>query len=118
MTENDITYTTDEDDVVGRYQDDIRSAPNLSKLKEWLSEWAWIAADAEQLVAGWTDEEFAQWRADIPGLTDETQGQRMNDLYGSLVLPFKMLQVSLTAHRLNAPWGMVYLRTKQALESQ
>lgn len=110
MKESEVGYITD--DVVENYVKTIRSAKSKQELLLILKSWSWIAQDALEIAT-----QISNWNEWEHFLKEETRGNYMGDelclKYGAILLPEKMLNVSMTANHFKTPWGCAYIRMKQ-----
>jgi len=96
------------------YNMGLRQCETLQRLKEFLEHWAPFAPDAYKAGHQMDNADFIDFRH---GLLKETSGKfagkRWAELYGNIVVPDLLLQVSAVALQFNAPWGLAFIRLQQ-----
>lgn len=111
----EIGYQTD--DPGKPYGKAIRAASDLEELKTVIAVYKRVAEDAFERVLQMTERDFKQFRKDLPlfrreNLPDEEM-DRINKLWGDIVLPRKMMYTSLVSNQFNAPWGTAFIRMEE-----
>lgn len=106
-----ITYISQQD---ADYAKALHEADTLSKLRAMMEEWKELAADAAEIVAAMSEEDFMAWRK---GAAKERRGQfageEFAEKYGCLSMPKVLFLVSYRAAEFKVPWGLMYLRLKE-----
>lgn len=105
-----ITYTTE--DPAPEYVKGIRAASDLKALRRHVKKYEEVADDALAHVNRMTESDFKRLKRDMP-LFRKSVGkvaERLTDDWGDIVMPSKMLHVSLLAMQFHAPWGTAYMR--------
>lgn len=96
------------------YAEALGAADTLEKLRATTGNWIPLAEDANKVVVGMTPADFKAWRK---GLAKERKGQFAGEefmkKYGAVLMPEKMLKVSMIAMKFQAPWGCTYIRLKE-----
>lgn len=94
------------------YVEDIRSAKSPEELKVKLVKWQWIAEDACIAADKIDKTNWKEWKQFLKDSKREDIiiKEDLMDKYGPILLPEKMLNVSLVATKFNAPWGAAYNR--------
>lgn len=109
----EITYTTD--DISPAYSKAIRAARNRRELVEAIEPYREVAADALSVANKMTMEDFDDWCKDVKKANRKMPVDWTKNFicrFGTLIMPEKMLIVSLHAEQLKAPWGAVFMRCK------
>lgn len=105
-----ITYISEQPTDYGEALD---AADTLEKLRATTGNWILLTEDAHKVVVGMTPADFKAWRN---GLAKERKGQfageEFSEKFGAVMMPEKMLKVSIIAMKFCAPWGCTYLRLK------
>jgi hypothetical protein len=109
---NKIGHTTE---PAEQYAKELGVAGSLSALVAFGARWRTVASDAEQVIAGMTEADFAEFRK---GLAKERRGHFAGDgfmtRYGNIPMPDVLFAAAGTAARFNAPWGLAYIRMRDA----
>ena len=96
------------------YAEALAAAGTLDALRATTGNWIPLAEDAHKVVMGMTPADFKEWRS---GLAKERKGQfageAFSEKFGAVMMPEKMLRVSMIAMKYGAPWGCTYLRLKE-----
>lgn len=99
-------------------QDYCRLLPlqkSLKALRKLTKQYDRIAADAHEIAEKMTEEDFVEFRA---GLAKEKQGEFAGEIFmekfGAILLPTVLLQVGMTAKQFGAPFGVAYIKMKDA----
>lgn len=109
----EITYVTE--DPTEEYQKAIRTAKDRNELLKRVKKYAVVADDAIEKVLDMTQDDFVQFKKDLPKLKKAT-GELAEELvtrWGDIVMPRKMMMVTLVAMEFKVPWGLAYIRCKE-----
>jgi len=109
----EITYLTE--DPAPAYQKMIKSSRSLDELREGVREYREVADDALKKIAGMSEEDFKRFKKDFPKFrrAEGKEAERLTTEWGDIVLPRKMLAVSLLALQFHAPWGVAFMRCEE-----
>lgn len=108
----DIGYLSEPDKDYCRLLDAQKTLPDLRK---FVRSYKLIAADALKIVDSMTGSGFRDWRA---GLKLERRGKFAGEAwavkYGAVLMPAIIVQVGLLASDYNVPFGLAYIRMRDA----
>ena len=108
-----ISYTTD--DPVAGYNQTLDAATDPADLRRRLGEWPTLAPDAREAAKGITAEDWPEWRR---GLESERRGKFAGETWAArfsvITTPARMLRASIVADQFMVPWGLAWLRLKEA----
>ena len=111
MKPDDITYLTDAPTL---WKEALDSAASLDSLTHVLHTWRELCPDAWD-ARPTTTTEFDDWRH---GLAKERKGrsnaEAWMDRYGAVIIPAKLMEVSIVAEQYKVPWGLAYIRLAEA----
>lgn len=111
QTMTPITYISEQPTD---YAEALDAADTLEKLRATTGNWIPLAEDAHKVVMGMNPADFSEWRT---GLAQERKGRFAGEewamKFGAVMMPEKMLKVSMIAMQFGAPWGCTYLRLKE-----
>jgi len=97
------------------YQKALDEARTLPQLRRVVQEYREVAVDAVDAVNQMDDDAFVVWRG---ALAKERRGVFMGealiDRFGPILMPAVMLQVAAVADRFKVPWGLAYIRLREA----
>lgn len=106
-----ITYSSDQ---AAGYSNGLTACKTLAQLRNHLDDYHAIAADAMAAIPV-DEEQFALFRA---GLLMERKGsfagETWADRFSVILMPEVMFQVGMIAAQYFVPWGMAFLRLKDA----
>jgi hypothetical protein len=106
-----ITFFSDQG---SDYSAALGKCKTLPALTELLHDYATIAPDALEAIPR-TAEEFDAWRK---GLGQERKGvfagEAFMDRFGNILMPALILQVGMVAQQFGVPWGLAFIRLKDA----
>ena len=109
---NPITYTSDQS---VEYSKALSEAKDLSELIDVCQAYKQVASDACEAVAKMTEEDFKEWCVVLQKeRKQEFSGLEMVEKYGNILLPAVMFRVAVVADELKVPWGLAYIRCKEA----
>lgn len=96
------------------YIEELKHCYCLYDLQKVTEKWKWIARDAYLLTMSWTPDDFKayqKWRKlEAEG---KFQGEKQAELYGPILMPEKLFQISIVKIQFHVPWGTAYIRMKQ-----
>ena len=106
----EITYISD---PVPSYTAAITAAKNRDELQDAIAPFSLVAADAREMAGGkYSFDEFRK------GLRKERRGRFAGEdwaeKFAAIIMPEIMFRVSAVAQKFNAPWGVTYIRLKDA----
>jgi hypothetical protein len=106
-----ITFFSDQ---ASDYSAALTKCKTLPALTELLNDYATIAPDALEAIPR-TAEEFDAWRK---GLAQERRGvfagEEFMERFGDMLMPALMFQVVMVAQQFGVPWGLAFVRLKDA----
>jgi len=84
-------------------------------LRSVTADWRELADDALECANNMTAEDFELFRK---GLKKERKGvfagEKWSERFADILMPALMFKVSITASEYKVPWGLAYLRLKEA----
>ena len=103
------------DDAPARYVRDLNAAETLAQLRESLTRWPVLAADAIEQADAMTADQWDEFQI---GLRAERKGRFAGEewarKYGAILMPGAMIQPSLVAAEFKVPFGLAYIRLWEA----
>lgn len=108
-----IGYTTENPSK--EYGKAIKKAKDLCELIEAIKPYREVAEDAYERVIGMSDEDFEQFRKDLPKFKNAKGkiAEVLNQKWGMIILPRILLISSLMEIQFMVPWGCVFIRGKE-----
>lgn len=108
MKPEEVGYTTELD---RDYAKELRSVCDGASLAEFVSRWGyWLDDSAQKLTA-------ADWPGIAPLLEDcRTEGvepEERHTIAINLLMPEKIIKISMAANHFGVPWGCAYIRMKE-----
>lgn len=101
------------DDPVPGYSAKTRKAKTLPELRAIVEDYALIAGDAVDCVAGMTEADWPEFKR---GRASEARGkfagEEWSEKYGCVILPEIMFRSSIVANTYFVPWGCAYIRLR------
>lgn len=109
MKESEVSSIT-ESEVIDAWKS-VLNSKTLDGLKRRANDdWLWIADDAVTLIQSMDEVGFKKFKESIE---KENKGiYSEDDVCGTIMLPKKMLKVSMMAERFICTWGLAYIRLK------
>jgi len=107
-----IGYITD--DPTPRYNAGLDRAKDRTALRVFLREWPTLAPDAIVAASTIKEADWSEWRR---GLESERQGafagEAWAERFGAILMPARMLRVSMLMEQFQVPWGLAWIRLKE-----
>lgn len=109
-----IGYTSE--DIVQGYEKAIRAATTLEELVAAAKFYMPLTADAVALAKSMKAADLEEFLKDAKAArrAKGKNAERIVDRWGDLLMPNKMLEVSIMAARLHVPFGLVFIRMQEA----
>lgn len=90
---------TAESEPAKEYAADLSSADTLEKLTEVMVKWRAYAAEAEEIVLTWTEDDFREWRDCVAmERAGYFVGEENAERFGAVFLPNPLLTIASMAH--------------------
>lgn len=100
---------------VQQYVADVGSVKSLGELLQLASKWHALASDAIAIIAAMSHEDFDVYTR---GMRQERRGffagHAFAEKYAAIQMPEVMFVVAWKAQEYKAPWGMCYIRMRDA----
>ena len=109
----EIGYTTE--DPAPEYAKMLKSSRTLDDLREGVRFYRVVAEDALKKISSMSEEDFRRFKKDLPKMRKAAgkEAERLVDEWGDIVMPQKMMTVSLIALQHHAPWGLAFMRCEE-----
>ena len=95
------------DEPVARYVDGLRTITKADELREYLQQWPFLAADAIEQAARLTDADIQDFQKNR---AKESEAQRITETYGAILMPGRMIALTILGMQFMVPTGCVYIR--------
>jgi len=96
------------DDPCARYVEGLKTITKADALRRFLKKWPFLAADAIAQAKGLTDADVLDMQTNRKAEGEEAV--RVVERYGCILLPGRMISLSMISERFKAPAGCVYIR--------
>jgi len=93
----------------------IDGAETLEELRTVLADWRELAGDAEKIALAMTPKDFTEFRKGLKKERGgEFAGEKFAEKYSAVLLPEVMFKISMKAYDYKVPFGLMYIRLKEA----
>lgn len=111
----EITYTTEESEIVGAYERDLDSAFTLKKLHVVADKWGELVPDIVDPIKSMSKDDFREWRKCLrTERQGEYSGNAAMEKFGAILLPDYFISASFTSAEYGVPWGCAYIRIRES----
>jgi hypothetical protein len=95
------------DEPCERYAKGLNPILKAKVLRAYLAKWPFLAADAIEQAKNLKDRDVVEMQADRK---NEAAGERIAERYGCILVPGRMMTLTMLAQKFQAPTGLVYIR--------
>lgn len=95
------------DEPCERYANGMSMILKAKELKAYLAKWPFLAADAIAQASKLTDANVCDMQKNRK---NEKDGERIAERYGCILVPGRMMTLTMFAEQFKAPTGLVYIR--------
>lgn len=95
------------DEPCERYVKGLNPILKARALRTYLAKWPFLGADAIEQAKNLKDRDVVEMQADRK---NEVAGERIAERYGCILVPARMMTLTMLAQKFQAPTGLVYIR--------
>jgi len=95
------------DEPDARYVEGLKTITGADELRAYLKKWPFLAADAIEQAKGLTDADVLDMQKNR---SVEAEAERCAMRYGRILIPGRMIALTMLAQQFKAPAGCVYIR--------